>query len=158
MTTQIFSELSALSYRARILATVAQPGQDPYAETRLTESHIFSVEIFSHGLSLSVFQTFLISRTWCWTVLTTVMCGGPQLSLSPCLCQTSLCGRSEIIPALQLSSVPTLSSLPAECGRNWARRRAALQIIALFELRLTALGFTDNETMNIKLKLNIQCG
>ena len=82
-------------------------GQEPYAKTRLTESHIFSVEIFPMvclSLSPRLYSAHGAPVSWPqrW---------GLQLSLSrcQCLCQASLCGRSEIIPAPALQPRPGCS-------------------------------------------------
>ena len=126
--------------------------QEPYAKTPgLTESHIFSVEIFP---MVCLSQTLLSSPHG--APLSWPQRWGLQLSLSQweqCLCQTSQCGRGEIIPAPALQSRPAVQCV----GGTGTAGSAALQIIALFELRdwLLSSGFTDNKTMNIQWESKI---
>ena len=98
------------------------------------------------------------SHTWCSTVLTTVMWEAPAVSVTVSLSIQSV-WAGEIIPAAALQSPVSRPHLTLTadslCGRNWARpgitrHGAALQIIALFELRLWlySSSFTDNDTLN----------
>ena len=102
------------------------PGQEPYAETRLTESHIFSVGRFSHGLSLSVVQQPHMvlncpdhsnvggSSCLCHCAFVTPVCVGgwdhpscsPQLSSLQC-------------PALTSRSLLSVLTVWAELGQAW---------------------------------------
>ena len=119
--------------------------------------YFLSGNIFPWSVSLCL-QTFLMSRTWCSTVLTTVMCGGtPAVSVTVSLSNQSVWAEWDhpSSPALQCPH-PQLTACRVweELGQAPSSSPDNCFVWAPTD----CLGFTDNETMNIKLKLNIQCG
>ena len=117
-------------------------GQEPYAKPRLTESHIFSVEIFPMVcLSLS-------PRLYSAAHMV-LHCPDHRDEDSSCLCDgasvfvTPVCVGGVRSSQLQLSS----PALAAVCGRNWDRQSSSPDNCFVWA-ETDSSAFTDNETMN----------
>ena len=105
-------------------------GQEPYAKTRLTESHIFSVEIFPMVcLSLS-------PRLYSAAHMV-LQCPDHRDEDSSCLCHGVSLSNQYVWAEWDHPSSSSPVPPCLQCVGGTGTGRAALQIIALFELRLT---------------------